>query len=895
MRCLYCGKELALLKRLTGGGDFCSDAHKQSYQEEYNRLALSRLLQAQKKGQDPPKPPAQNAPPPPTVTVALEEEPAPERVHEEAPRRADAVPVMEVSLDEDQAEVVSEASADAVAEEEPISEEAAEEAAFVSEEPEPLETAGFLFESPSVSAAPEETPYLETPYVESWLELSSGPAMSEWQLQNGAVFTLSSADLLALDLHPNPSGIEARAFPADLAPQYFVGVPPDPPVSVVAKAKNMAATNRWPTGGVIALDVAPSFTDPIADQSSVQPIGFETTVLLDDSELLELPPTPIDFPAEDSDLVVLARGRQNGTAPGHKGTELETEAPETTAEDNSPRASLDALSRLHQELAEHEATPLELPLELKAEEPPSEDSPAVEAAPPEVVQAATVEVTAPPETTLDEKPDADPEIVQAVAEVEALAEAEAVVEKAKPKFITELFEVSIRTFPPAKPSLLGGDVLQSNVAPLLPHLNSLPLRPKVALAPGYVPPSAAAAPSETQQAAPAAPAVRPQSAAKPASGGKPSARLTQPKQPNPPAKPAQPVAAKVPESRTPTSPKPALAKAEATKPALKSAPSQPTPVQETSPVDVKDVTPKVTPVEKEQLSKSPSASGRQETAPRTPAGTEKTTATTEKAAATDKEKPPVETAKPPQAKPAPGQAKPSEDQTNKDDVPHFGIAQPGNSSWFGSLKVKLGLAILILVIACAYFLGWGGGKPNKSATSNSSVSADGSGPSIIMGEGGWVEGWGGDPTGLHAGRQITIYRPSLKLSDYRLEFQGSIDAKSVGWVFRAADPENYYAMKLMTVSSGLSPKVALFKYLVANGKQTQVGRVPIDLAVQQDSVFNVRVDVRGAQFTTYIQGQQVDSWTDDQLKIGGAGFLNEREERGKVKSVSIRYLSGAAK
>jgi len=872
MRCLYCGKELALLKRLTGGGDFCSDAHKQSYQEEYNRLALSRLLQAQKKGQDPPKPPAQNAPPPPTVTVALEE-PAPELVHEEAPRRTDAVPVMEVTLDEDQAEAVSEASANAVAEEESSTEEAVEEAALVSEEPEPLEMAGFLLENPSVSAAPEETPYLETPYVESWLELSSGPAMSEWQLQNGAVFTLSSADLLALDLHPNPSGIEERAFPADLAPQSFVGVPPDPPVSAVAKAKQTAATNRWPTGGAIALDVAPSFTDPVADQTFVQPVGFETTVLLDDSELLELLPTPIDFPAEDSDLVVLARGRQNGTAPAHEGTELEPEAPETTTEDNSPRASLDALSRLHQELAEHEAAPLELPLELKTEELPSEDAPAVDAAPPEVVQAAAVEVTGPPE----------PEVVEAVAEA------------VKPKFITELFEVSIRTFPPAKPSLVGGDVLQSNVAPLLPHLNSLPLRPKVALAPGYVPPSAAPAQSETQQAAPAAPAVRSPSAAKPPSGGKPSARLTQPKQPNPPAKSAQPVATKAAESRTPTPPQPAPAKAEATKPAVKSPPSQPTPVQETSPVDVKDGTPKVAPVEKEQLSKSASASEKQETAQKTPASAEKTTATTEKAAATDKEKLPVETAKAPQSKPAPRQAKPSEDQTSKDDVPHFGIAQPGNSSWFGSLKVKLGLAILILVIACAYFLGWGGGKPRKSATSNSSVSADGSGPSIIMGEGGWVEGWGGDPTGLHAGRQITIYRPSLKLSDYRLEFQGSIDAKSVGWVFRAADPENYYAMKLMTVSSGLSPKVALFKYLVANGKQTQVGRVPIDLAVQQDTVFNVRLDVRGAQFTTYIQGQQVDSWTDDQLKIGGAGFLNEREERGKVKSVSIRYLSGGAK
>lgn len=227
-------------------------------------------------------------------------------------------------------------------------------------------------------------------------------------------------------------------------------------------------------------------------------------------------------------------------------------------------------------------------------------------------------------------------------------------------------------------------------------------------------------------------------------------------------------------------------------------------------------------------------------------------------------------------------------------MPSFGIAEPANAPWLSSLKVKLGLAILLLVIACAYFLGWGG-KSRKPASSNSAVSADGSGPSIIMGEGGWVEGWGGDPGGVHAGRQITIYRPSLKLSDYRLEFQGSIDTKSVGWVFRAADPENYYAMKLMTVSSGLSAKVALFKYLVVNGRQTQVGRVPIDLPVQADTVFNIRVDVRGPQFTTYIQGQKVDSWTDDQLKIGGAGFLNEREERGKVKSVSIRYLSGPGK
>lgn len=45
MRCLYCGKELALLKRLKGE-EFCSDAHRQRYNEEYTELALSRLMHA---------------------------------------------------------------------------------------------------------------------------------------------------------------------------------------------------------------------------------------------------------------------------------------------------------------------------------------------------------------------------------------------------------------------------------------------------------------------------------------------------------------------------------------------------------------------------------------------------------------------------------------------------------------------------------------------------------------------------------------------------------------------------------------------------------------------------------------------------------------------------------
>jgi len=43
MRCLYCGKRLAFLSKLTNG-DFCSSAHRKRYQEDEERLVLARLL-----------------------------------------------------------------------------------------------------------------------------------------------------------------------------------------------------------------------------------------------------------------------------------------------------------------------------------------------------------------------------------------------------------------------------------------------------------------------------------------------------------------------------------------------------------------------------------------------------------------------------------------------------------------------------------------------------------------------------------------------------------------------------------------------------------------------------------------------------------------------------------
>ena len=56
MHCLYCDRPLALLKRLTGDGEFCSKEHRRIYQQEHNHLALARLLESQPKAKEKPSP-----------------------------------------------------------------------------------------------------------------------------------------------------------------------------------------------------------------------------------------------------------------------------------------------------------------------------------------------------------------------------------------------------------------------------------------------------------------------------------------------------------------------------------------------------------------------------------------------------------------------------------------------------------------------------------------------------------------------------------------------------------------------------------------------------------------------------------------------------------------------
>src|SRR5580704_4404076 len=348
MQCRYCGKELALFKRLTGGGGFCSDAHKQSYQDEYNQLALSRLLQFQKKGDQEPSGKKTGTPVAVEEQAAVEEPIATVPMLEERAGHVTETPLPE-SLPLQISNLEASVGEDAITRDARIRYGEQSHKAPVEipmeRDAEPMEIADFLSESPCMADWPEEIPHLEP-----WVEFSSGPAVADWQFQDGAA-SLSTASQVALNLQPNAVPAEHRIVPADLAPLEFANGRGQSTLSW-----KVTTTHQLPSAGPVGMEVAASRIEFAADRSLAGELPFEPAVLVEDSQLLELPCTGIEFPTEDSGVMVVW---QDHAAPIDSAPSVEdpaAPAPAAPQEDDSPRASLEALSRLHQDLAQQDLT-----------------------------------------------------------------------------------------------------------------------------------------------------------------------------------------------------------------------------------------------------------------------------------------------------------------------------------------------------------------------------------------------------------------------------------------------------------------------------------------------------------------------------------------------------------
>ena len=225
------------------------------------------------------------------------------------------------------------------------------------------------------------------------------------------------------------------------------------------------------------------------------------------------------------------------------------------------------------------------------------------------------------------------------------------------------------------------------------------------------------------------------------------------------------------------------------------------------------------------------------------------------------------------------------------------IAESSSPRWRSALKSASGLFRGMLMVVCAIALGT---SLTGCAGRNSSLKESIRGRAAIhmehdfskgldgwYGADGWDQSWSSSPSGFVGAGQLALYRPSHTLSDYRFEFLGQVTGRSIGWAFRAADLQNYYATQLTITKTSAQPEVTLVRYQVVGGQESERVRIPLHVSLPSGQPIRIEEDVAGSGFTTSVEGEVVDSWTDDRLRAGGIGFFGSQGDKPSLYWIKV--------
>lgn len=158
-----------------------------------------------------------------------------------------------------------------------------------------------------------------------------------------------------------------------------------------------------------------------------------------------------------------------------------------------------------------------------------------------------------------------------------------------------------------------------------------------------------------------------------------------------------------------------------------------------------------------------------------------------------------------------------------------------------------------------------------------------------------IEGWFGprdwSREWTRAGRavrvgQLAIYRPSVDLTDYVFEFEGQLD-RTLGWVFRASDLNNYYMARL--VPGGEASQLMLERSVIVAGEQSHRVQVPVRDRFDLSRPVRITLEASGSDFKTSINGRVVDFFHDELLPSGGVGLTGQPDDRPRIQWMAVRH------
>ncbi len=149
--------------------------------------------------------------------------------------------------------------------------------------------------------------------------------------------------------------------------------------------------------------------------------------------------------------------------------------------------------------------------------------------------------------------------------------------------------------------------------------------------------------------------------------------------------------------------------------------------------------------------------------------------------------------------------------------------------------------------------------------------------------------WSFDSNGFVRPGSLALYRPSMHLTDYEMQFVGLIDKKALSFVVRAQDFENYYVVKLHVIKPGRLPLIGVTRYAVIHGKAQHRGDAVVSVMAVPDTIFHVNVTVHDDTFLLSLQGKVADSWTEPALTQGGIGFFSASGEESRIRWLQLTH------
>jgi len=151
----------------------------------------------------------------------------------------------------------------------------------------------------------------------------------------------------------------------------------------------------------------------------------------------------------------------------------------------------------------------------------------------------------------------------------------------------------------------------------------------------------------------------------------------------------------------------------------------------------------------------------------------------------------------------------------------------------------------------------------------------------------WAPGWVRHAEGYVTPGKLALFQPTLHYTDYRLEFFGQIESKSMDWAVRASDDANYYAMKFAAAGPGPRAVMNIIHYPVVAGVKGHRVSTPLSIMIHEHTPYHVEVTVHGDQITTSVEGQEIDTFVDGTLARGGVGFFADAGEQARLYWIKV--------